>query len=336
MLLKSKKYKAGEVIVHEKTVGNSAYIIETGKVEVSRKFGDQRIVFTTLDRGAIFGEMCLIDQLPRSATITAVEDTALTIMGQVQFQNVLRQLSPPVLSIIKVMTERLRLTGSLVNPLKLTNYYFSICSLIYFLAKAEGKESEDGLRLNYREVLSDCSTILALETNQVEKVLNRMVLTKLLHLDRGDRSEEADKRSLRINDLEQFKKFVDFLRMEIMNEGEQQVDNQRLMPEKTYEVLKRLTEETKEFQPRGGMIVVNYERCLQLVEEIFGYKKEEANNKIFQPFFEENLFKLTIDPESGTSQLTCPDPERLKGRLEEQEVLKVFKKMVNLLKALAG
>ena len=44
-----KKFKPGEIIVHENTLGNSAYIIETGKVEVSKNIGNQRVVFTKLD-----------------------------------------------------------------------------------------------------------------------------------------------------------------------------------------------------------------------------------------------------------------------------------------------
>ena len=334
MLLKKKNYKAGEVIVHEKTLGNSAYIIESGKVEVSRKFGDQRIAFTTLGKGSIFGEMCLIDQLPRSATVTALENTTLTILGQVQFQNVLRHLSPPVLAIIKVMTERLRLTGSLVSPLKLTNYYYSLCSLIYYLAKAESADSGEALSLSYQKVLSDCSTILALEKNQVEKVLNRMVFTKLVTLDKREQ-EDAEERRLVIPDLDQFKKFVDFLRLEASGEGDQQIEDQQFLPEKTYEVLKRLNEEAQEFQPRAGKITLNYERCLQLVEDMFQYPKEQTN-AMFKPLIDEGTFKLTVDPESSTGQLVCPDPNRLKAKLEEGEYLKVFRKMVNLLKTLAG
>ncbi|MBN2288893.1 MAG: cyclic nucleotide-binding domain-containing protein [Candidatus Glassbacteria bacterium] len=334
MLLKKKKYKSGEVIVHEKTVGNSAYVIESGRVEVSRKFGDQRIVFSTLEKGSIFGEMCLIDQLPRSATVTAVEDTVVTILGQIQFQNVLRQLSPPVLSIIKVMTERLRLTGSLVSPLKLTNFYYSLCSLIYLLAKAKGKESEKGLSLDFKEVLSDCSTILALEKGQVEKVFNRMVFTRLVQLDKGDgRDNEIE--NLVISDLEHFGKFLDFLKLEATGESGRGDKEHRPMPDKTYQVLKKLTEESREFQASGGTITLSYERCLQLVEDLFGYPKDETN-EIFKPLIEEGIFKLVIDPESGTGQLTCAAPDRLQARLEEQEGFKVFRKMVNLLKTLAG
>ena len=334
MLLTKKKYKAGDVIVHEKALGNNAYIIESGRVEVSRKFGDQRIVFATLDQGAIFGEMRLIDQLPRSATVTAVEDTTLSILGQAQFQNVLNQLSPPVLSIIKVMTERLRLTGSLVNPLKLTNFYYSLCSLIYFLVKAEGSDSEEGQCLSYQKVLSDCSTILALEKDQVEKVVNRMVLTKLVRLDRAKKGN-AEERNLVITDIDQFKKFIDFLRLEVAGDGGRQAEAFQGIPEKTYAVLNGLMEKAQEFQPKQGEIELNYERCLQLVEDFFQYPAEESN-AIFQPLIQKGIFNLSVDPETGAGILSCPDLNRLKDKLEEQEGLRVFRKMVDLLKTLAG
>jgi CRP-like cAMP-binding protein len=56
----------------------------------------------------VFGEMALLDPEPRSATVTAVEDTALLRLDQASFQELLEERSEVARSIIKVLTRRLR------------------------------------------------------------------------------------------------------------------------------------------------------------------------------------------------------------------------------------
>lgn len=68
---------AGETLVEEGTLGTQMFVVERGRVEVSRRRGDVRVVLATLGPGAIIGELALLESLPRSATVTAVEDTAV-------------------------------------------------------------------------------------------------------------------------------------------------------------------------------------------------------------------------------------------------------------------
>ncbi len=71
----AKSFKKGEIIIEEGSLSSDAYIIESGSVEVSKKLpGGKTQVITKLDKNDIFGEMGLIDQLPRSATVKALED----------------------------------------------------------------------------------------------------------------------------------------------------------------------------------------------------------------------------------------------------------------------
>jgi len=179
-----KTFKPGDIIVRENTLGNSAYIIESGKVEVSKNIGNQRVVFTTLEKGSIFGEMCLVDNSPRSATVTTLEETVVTILSKTNFQQFLMQ-NPAAQSIFQVITERLRQTDVLVNPLRLTNFYYSLTSLIYYLALAVGNEKDGELSLENEFLLNECCTILAVDRSLAEKVVNRMVFTKLVRLDKN-------------------------------------------------------------------------------------------------------------------------------------------------------
>jgi len=63
----------------------------------------------------IFGEMGLIDGLPRSATVTAFEDCVISILSQEVVNNLAHHNPEPLMPILKVLTRRLRATPALVE-----------------------------------------------------------------------------------------------------------------------------------------------------------------------------------------------------------------------------
>lgn len=109
-----RKYPPGEAVVEQGSPGDAIFILYDGSLSVSttRDSGDD-IILTTLDkRGAFIGEVSVVDQGPRSATVT-VKDTAtmmeLTIMGIQQFFSEFSDAEPIVLrNIAKVLARRLR------------------------------------------------------------------------------------------------------------------------------------------------------------------------------------------------------------------------------------
>ena len=68
---------AGRAIVEEGTIGNQMFVLESGRVEVTRSHGEIRVGLATLGPGAIFGELGLLESLPRGATVTAIEDSTV-------------------------------------------------------------------------------------------------------------------------------------------------------------------------------------------------------------------------------------------------------------------
>ena len=57
-------FKAGDVIIRQGSYETSAYIIESGRVEVSIMVNDKKTVFAILGKKQIFGEMALMDDKP--------------------------------------------------------------------------------------------------------------------------------------------------------------------------------------------------------------------------------------------------------------------------------
>jgi CRP/FNR family transcriptional regulator, cyclic AMP receptor protein len=112
----AKSFKKGEVIIEEGSLSSDAYIIESGSVEVSKRLPGGKIqVITKLDKNDIFGEMGLIDQLPRSATVRALEDCSISIMTPDTFNSLARRNPKALMPILKVLAKRLRNTLKVIE-----------------------------------------------------------------------------------------------------------------------------------------------------------------------------------------------------------------------------
>lgn len=107
-------YKPGEIVVREGMVGSSAYIIQSGSVEVLKKAGGREISIATLQEGQVFGEMGLIEDQPRSATVKAITELDVRVIDRGKFNELFCSSPVALIPILKILFERLRETSELL------------------------------------------------------------------------------------------------------------------------------------------------------------------------------------------------------------------------------
>ncbi len=106
---------AGENLIEEGQPGDAAYIILDGEFEVVKKSDVQNIVIAVRESGEVFGEMALLDQAPRMATVHALRDgQVLKIRGET-FQQLLAHSPSAALSILQTVSSRLRQNEGLLR-----------------------------------------------------------------------------------------------------------------------------------------------------------------------------------------------------------------------------
>lgn len=117
--MKKYYFKKGAEIIKEGQLSDCAYIIETGKVQVSKTLsnGEQRVI-GILDENDIFGEMSLIDSLPRSASVRALEDCTISVMTQDVFNSLSKRNPEALMPILKVLVGRLRKSLQIVEDIQ--------------------------------------------------------------------------------------------------------------------------------------------------------------------------------------------------------------------------
>lgn len=108
-------YNQGEIIFEEGNVGNSMMVITSGEVRVSQTAGEgNEEALIILKEGDLFGEMALIEDLPRSATTIAHTNTIAFEISRGDFLNYIRQDCSSGLKIVmklaRILSSRLRET----------------------------------------------------------------------------------------------------------------------------------------------------------------------------------------------------------------------------------
>jgi CRP/FNR family transcriptional regulator, cyclic AMP receptor protein len=113
------RYSDGDIIVSEGIVSNNAYVIFEGKVNVTKKVDKKSILINTLSKGEVFGEMGLISQSVRSASVVAVGNVTIGVIDREQFEAIVTKLPDDVRAIVKALVERLRYTSDQLSKIGL-------------------------------------------------------------------------------------------------------------------------------------------------------------------------------------------------------------------------
>ncbi|MDQ3399834.1 MAG: cyclic nucleotide-binding domain-containing protein [Chloroflexota bacterium] len=101
-------YQPGQDVVRQGDTGVGAFIIRSGRVEVVQERAGTTERIGELRSGDVFGEMALLDEFPRSATVRAVEPTTCLGIQRWHFRGILESHPQIALALLPVLTRRLR------------------------------------------------------------------------------------------------------------------------------------------------------------------------------------------------------------------------------------
>lgn len=111
-LLHQREYLAGEVVFDEGEEGQAIYFVQEGEVELGHQGQGESGRIVTLGMGAFFGDMALVDNLPRTAQARATRPTRLAVLFREDFLGLMethaRIASKIALQLAREMGIRLR------------------------------------------------------------------------------------------------------------------------------------------------------------------------------------------------------------------------------------
>jgi len=147
VLLRS--YRKNTIIVEEGDRADAMYIVESGQVKVflSDEAGKE-IVLNILEPGQYFGELALVDDQPRSASVITTQPSKLMMIARADFEDCMQKNPGIALQVMRGLAQMLRRSTGNVKSLALMDVYGRVARLLMELA------TEDNGSLAIREKLT--------------------------------------------------------------------------------------------------------------------------------------------------------------------------------------
>jgi len=104
-------FRKGHVLFHEGDDGEDMFIIQSGRVAIKKKVKDGDATLAVLEKGDFFGEMSILERLPRSATAEVVEDGDLIVISGETFGDMIKANPEIAVRMLRKQSIRLRETN---------------------------------------------------------------------------------------------------------------------------------------------------------------------------------------------------------------------------------
>jgi CRP-like cAMP-binding protein len=173
-LCEVREYEADAVIVTQEDPGDALFVLARGRVKVVLYGHSGREVILSLFKkpGDFFGEMSLLDDEPRSATVIALEPSTLLALSRRDFQAHIAAHPRTALRVLRELSRRLRRADEVIGNLALLDVYGRLAGKLREIALAEGEETEEGLLVRQRPTQSEIAAMIGTSRETVSRALS--------------------------------------------------------------------------------------------------------------------------------------------------------------------
>ena len=151
----TRSFPKNTLVICEGDTSDSLYVVLSGKVKVFLSDEEGKEVTLNLQgAGEYFGELAILDEAPRSASVVTTEDTKLAILSKVAFEQCMEQHSAIALTIMRGLARRLRELSESVRSLALMDVYGRVARLLLEMAEEQDGKNVIKQRLTQRDIAS--------------------------------------------------------------------------------------------------------------------------------------------------------------------------------------
>lgn len=177
------QFRKNAILMTEGDAGESMYVIQSGlvKVFVSDDDGKELILYEQ-GAGAVIGDIALLDDEPRSASVSTLDKTTALMIGKSSFIQCLKDSPEMSLGIIRSLTQRLRHATEGSRSLALDNVYRRLADKLQELSV---DKTETTARLEKKYSHQDLGSMIGASREMVGKVMAELVKGEYIELQDG-------------------------------------------------------------------------------------------------------------------------------------------------------
>ena len=169
---------AGTVLFREGEPGREMYVVQRGKVELTRRSRERELHLAFVPVGEFFGEMAIINGRPRMATAVVVEDAELLVIDARTFETMIRARAEIAVRMIRMLSSRLEQANRQVELLLLRDADMRVVQCLWQMSDTVTPIDEVGVEIPM--TVEQLAGRVGLEPDEVAKVVERLAENKLL------------------------------------------------------------------------------------------------------------------------------------------------------------
>ncbi|MBD3390525.1 MAG: cyclic nucleotide-binding domain-containing protein [Chitinivibrionales bacterium] len=199
--------KPGDVLFEEGSRGRELFVVQEGKVGVYKITPEGETELAEIEKNAIVGEMSLLDNLPRSATVRAKVESKVLVVNEAVFHANLSKAPVWLTSIVKIVVSRLRDANRRVDQTALRDRERGLASLLLLLLPQYKYEISSQIALSYDLLVVEAYYVCRLKKKESAKTLSGIEKRGVVEI-----SEDTEhKKHVVVKDMEVLKLFHEYL-----------------------------------------------------------------------------------------------------------------------------
>jgi CRP/FNR family transcriptional regulator, cyclic AMP receptor protein len=188
--LVARRYGEGEIIFHEGDAGQMLYIVGSGQVRifVNGLDGSETSVIVFGRPGELFGELAVIDGLPRSATAVSLDQTILYTINREQFRDHMRRSPQLALNFMQELSQRVRYNTRQMDSLVTLPVPARLARKLVELAQEYGRLTTNpvqGVHIDLALTQSQLASLIGASRESTNKSLRDFQRRRWVHLTQG-------------------------------------------------------------------------------------------------------------------------------------------------------
>lgn len=171
--VREQQINKGVELFHQDDPGDAMYFILRGGVRIYLYSPSGReLTLAVLKSGQFFGEMSLLDGMPRSANAVTIEDTDFIVLKRNDFLSVLHAYPVIAIKILKDMSIRVREADAMIEDFALLNVYDRLMKYIDKLMKTDGRKEDYYTVISHNIKRQDIASAIGTTRETVSRILS--------------------------------------------------------------------------------------------------------------------------------------------------------------------